>query len=181
MHSAIVAHSCVAVYSKCKRLNRKCTHSSLVRSCVSFTRSLKHPNEYMLSKTSGSNSVRDRILFKHTRRGGGCSGHGSLRPPLMGKSITLSAAVTLIITNKRAEKDMKCGAFKSKIWKSSYLHKARENWNTYWYHGCFCISSNCKQQRQKMALLHNITVTKISLLANLSNPRALELNLLVFV
>lgn len=62
------------------------THSSLVRSCVSLTRSLKHPREYMLSNTSGSSSVRERILFKHTRRGGGCSGQGSLRPLLIGKS-----------------------------------------------------------------------------------------------
>lgn len=62
------------------------THSSLVRSCVSFTRSLKHPKEYMLSRTSGSSSVKDRILFTHTRRGGGCSGQGSLRPLLTGKT-----------------------------------------------------------------------------------------------
>lgn len=61
------------------------THSSLVRSCVSLTRSLKHPKEYMLSRTSGSSSVRDTILFTHTRRGGGCSGQGSLRPPLIEK------------------------------------------------------------------------------------------------
>lgn len=59
------------------------THSSLVRSFVSLTRSLKHPREYMLSRTSGSRSVMEKILFKHTRRGGGCSGQGSLRPPLL--------------------------------------------------------------------------------------------------
>lgn len=59
------------------------THSSLVRSRVSLTRSRKHPKEYMLSKTSGSRSVSDSTLVTHTRRGGGCSGHGSLRPLLM--------------------------------------------------------------------------------------------------
>lgn len=59
------------------------THSSLVRSFVSLTRSLKHPKEYMLSRTSGSRSVMEKILFKHTRRGGGCSGQGSLRPLLL--------------------------------------------------------------------------------------------------
>lgn len=61
------------------------THSSLLRSCVSLTRSLKQPKECMLSSTSGSSSAKDRILFTHTRRGGGCSGQGSLRPPLTGK------------------------------------------------------------------------------------------------
>lgn len=177
MHSTVVAHWIAVVFSECKRFNRKCTHSSLVRSCVSFTRSLKHPNEYMLSKTSGSSSVRDRILFRHTRRGGGCSGQGSLRPPLMGKRITLSATVALK-TAKRGQRKM----WSAMICKCRYLHRAGENWNTYWYHGCFCISSNCKQQKQKMALLHNIiTATKMLLLANLSNRHVLELNLLVSV
>lgn len=69
------------------------THSSLVRSFVSLTRSLKHPREYMLSRTSGSRSVREKILFKHTRRGGGCSGQGSLRPPLLGDDSLCSMPV----------------------------------------------------------------------------------------
>lgn len=59
------------------------THSSHCRSRVSLTRSLKHPREYMLSNTSGSSSVRDKIRLTHTRLGGGCSGQGSLRPPLL--------------------------------------------------------------------------------------------------
>lgn len=67
-----------------KILGGSFTHSSRVRSFVSLTRSLKHPREYMLSRTSGSRSVMEKILFKHTRRGGGCSGQGSLRPPLLG-------------------------------------------------------------------------------------------------
>jgi len=61
------------------------THSSHCRSLVSLTRSLKQPKECMLSRTSGSRSVRDRILFTHTRLGGGCSGHGSFLPPLRQK------------------------------------------------------------------------------------------------
>lgn len=69
------------------------THSSLVRSFVSLTRSLKHPREYMLSRTSGSRSVMEKILFKHTRRGGGCSGQGSLRPPLLGDDSLCSMPV----------------------------------------------------------------------------------------
>lgn len=69
------------------------THSSLVRSFVSLTRSLKHPKEYMLSRTSGSRSVMEKILFKHTRRGGGCSGQGSLRPPLLGDDSLCSILV----------------------------------------------------------------------------------------
>lgn len=77
------AHWCIAIYSKWKYMTGFITHSSLVRSCVSLTRSLKHPKEYMLSRTSGSRSVKDRILFTHTRRGGGCSGQGSLRPLLI--------------------------------------------------------------------------------------------------
>lgn len=59
------------------------TYSSHCRSRVSLTRSLKHPKEYMLSNTSGSSSVRDKIRLTHTRLGGGCSGQGSLRPPLL--------------------------------------------------------------------------------------------------
>lgn len=58
------------------------THSSHCKSRVSLTLSLKQPSEYMLSNTSGSSSVRDKIRLTHTRLGGGCSGHGSLRPPL---------------------------------------------------------------------------------------------------
>lgn len=57
-------------------------HSSHCRSWVSLTRSRKQPRECMLSNTSGSSSVRERILLTHTRLGGGCSGHGSLRPDL---------------------------------------------------------------------------------------------------
>lgn len=149
---------------------------------MSFTRSLKHPNEYMLSKTSGSSSVRDRILFRQTRRGGGCSGQGSLRPPLMGKRITLSATVALKRAKQRAVKEVECGAFKCKICRCIYSHRAGENGNTYWYHGCFCISSSCKQEKQKRALLHNIiTAIKMLLLANLSDLRVLKLNLLVFL
>lgn len=63
------------------RVEKK-TYSSHCKSRVSLTRSLKQPSECMLSNTSGSSSVRDKIRLTHTRLGGGCSGHGSLRPPL---------------------------------------------------------------------------------------------------
>lgn len=182
VRSAVVEHSNADVCSECKRFNGECTHSSLVRSCVSFTRSLKHPSEYMLSKTSGSSSVRDRILFRHTRRGGGCSGQGSLRPPLMEKRISLSATFALKTAKQRAVQDTERGSFKFKICRCRYLHRAGENGNTYWYHGCFCISSSCKRQKQKMASLRNkITAVKMVLLANLSNLCVLKPNLLVFL
>lgn len=58
------------------------TYSSHCKSRVSLTLSRKQPSECMLSNTSGSSSVSDEIRLTHTRLGGGCSGHGSLRPPL---------------------------------------------------------------------------------------------------
>lgn len=63
---------------------REITYSSHCKSRVSLTLSRKQPSECMLSSTSGSSSVRDKIRLTQTRLGGGCSGHGSLRPPLVG-------------------------------------------------------------------------------------------------
>lgn len=63
---------------------KEMTYSSHCKSRVSLTLSRKQPSECMLSSTSGSSSVRDKIRLTQTRLGGGCSGHGSLRPPLVG-------------------------------------------------------------------------------------------------
>lgn len=75
----------------------KNAYSSHCKSRVSLTRSRKQPSECMLSNTSGSSSVRDEILLTHTRLGGGCSGHGSLRPPLGATHISHKATHTSIV------------------------------------------------------------------------------------
>lgn len=88
----IMLHMCLdfsghSVYNRAMRNTamfrvEKNAYSSHCKSRVSLTRSRKQPSECMLSNTSGSSSVRDKIRLTHTRLGGGCSGHGSLRPPL---------------------------------------------------------------------------------------------------
>lgn len=58
------------------------THSSVSRSFSSLFLSLKHPREFMLSRTSGSMASTDGSLRMPTFLGTGCSGSGSFFPPL---------------------------------------------------------------------------------------------------
>lgn len=105
------------------------TYSSHCKSRVSLTRSLKHPSEYMLSSTSGSSSVRDRMRLTHTRLGGGCSGHGSLRPPLW----------------TRAHGD----TYWNQIIMEHPVPTAKKCYrNTHIYQGCFWMASSCKGKQQ---------------------------------
>lgn len=120
--------------SACCWLEVKETHSSHCRSRVSLTRSLKHPKEYMLSNTSGSSSVRDKIRLTHTRLGGGCSGHGSLRPPLLETHTREGAHEHTAMSNAATTHRIK----------HITMSRGCNYLSTYRYQACFWMASSCK-------------------------------------
>lgn len=115
----------------CSRLKK--TYSSHCKSRVSLTLSLKQPSEYMLSNTSGSSSVRDKIRLTHTLLGGGCSGHGSLRPPLGH-------------THARNHKSDKHLNYHQCYWAHQWIPHVKRKTFTYWYQACFWMASSCKRR-----------------------------------
>lgn len=147
------------------------THSSHCRSRVSLTRSLKHPKEYMLSNTSGSSSVRDKIRLTHTRLGGGCSGQGSLRPPLL-ETHTREGAHEHTATSKAATTRRIKHITMSRDWK--WVCVSSKCLSTYRYQACFWMASSCKgwQSRWGHYFLQSVVdqMAKELCCANSSHP-----------